>query len=96
MSDLIFCLNSTYIPTEKYVNFSFPLNDETVLIDSKLKKNRKHRGYHRVVFLDTLTNKSCELFYNKKYKAGFNVFKKALKNIGYRIINTSIDASGMY
>lgn len=88
--------NSVYSLNSIYPVLSFPLNKDVVMIDTKLKRNKKHRGYRRVVFLNTINNMSVELFYNKRYKANFKIFKKAFKNFGHKIINTSIDASEMY
>lgn len=88
--DSVYSLNSIY-PV-----FSFPMNSEVVLIDAKMKRNKKHKGYHRVVFLNTINNTSVELFYTKKQKSKFKFFKKQLKKVNFKIIKTSIDASGMY
>lgn len=77
-------------------SFKFEITPIFYVIDTKLKHNRKHRGFHRVTFYDGVNNEHFSVFYTSREKSSFKSLLKNLKHLGIKVIFTSLNASFLY
>lgn len=75
---------------------SFEITPMFYIVDTKMKHNRKHRGFHRVTFYDGYNNESFNVFYTSKEKSTFKNLMKVIKRQGVKITYTSLNAAYLY
>lgn len=72
------------------------INPMFYVVDTKLKHNRKHRGFHRVTFYDGYNNSSIDVFYTSKEKSLFKRLLRQIKQQGVLVTYTSLNAANLY